>query len=178
MLLAEYFIFIVFKDSFIMLSQFFFGGFLGFWHAIVLHIVTIPMDLLVLIVLSTWGTAVLHQDDTSKCYEDSECAPFIVQARSNVTLGYSYIFGNLFIKPGVFIFCFWFRGLKWMQEDRQEESDWQQRRDRGRVISQLRSGTFGSLYGVVRNHLYDTRQSSASSTQPQLYQNVPEEDDD
>ena len=60
MLLAEYFIFVSFKDLFIMISQLFFGGFLGFWHGIILHVVTTPLDMIVLSVLSVWGSAVLN----------------------------------------------------------------------------------------------------------------------
>ena len=56
----EYFIFIVLKDLCIMISQLIFGGFLGFWHSIILHIVTTPLDILVLLILSVWGTAVLN----------------------------------------------------------------------------------------------------------------------
>ena len=51
------------------------------------------------------------------------------------------------------LFCFCCNGLKWMHEDEQEEKDWQIKRVRGRVVSSLRSGTFGNMYGVVRNHL-------------------------
>jgi len=57
---VEYFIFIVLKDLVIFISQLFFGGFLGFWNAIVLHIITLPLDILVLLVLAIWGSIVLN----------------------------------------------------------------------------------------------------------------------
>jgi hypothetical protein len=48
------------KDLVIFISQLFFGGFLGFWNAIVLHIITLPLDILVLLVLAIWGSIVLN----------------------------------------------------------------------------------------------------------------------
>ena len=63
-LLLEYYIFIVFKDLVIMVSQIFFGGYMGFWHAIVLHILSTPLDIIVVLGLSIWGSAVLNQDGT------------------------------------------------------------------------------------------------------------------
>lgn len=77
LLLTEYFIFVVGKDLVIMISQIFFGGFMGFWHGIILHIVTMPIDVLILLILCVWGTAVMTQEGTAKCIEDSECRPFV-----------------------------------------------------------------------------------------------------
>ena len=91
LLLQEYFIFMVVKDLFIMISQLVYGGFLGFWHAVILHIVTSPIDILVCLVLSIWGSAVLTQDGTAECSTDAECKPFILVARTNVILGYAAI---------------------------------------------------------------------------------------
>ena len=48
------------KDFAIMLSHLIFGGFLGFWHTIVLHAITLPIDIMVLLGLSIWGSAVLN----------------------------------------------------------------------------------------------------------------------
>ena len=62
--LQSYFIFMVLKDFTIIVSQLFCGGFLGFWHTIVLHVITLPIDILVLLGLSIWGTVVLNQNDT------------------------------------------------------------------------------------------------------------------
>jgi len=137
LLLTEYFIFVVFKDLFIMISQVFFGGFMGFWHGIILHIVTMPLDILVLLILSVWGTAVMTQEGTAKCMEDRDCQPFVSQARINIIIGYGYIFLSLFIKPVILIsFCFCCNGLSWMNQDEQEEKDWNIRRvPGGRVIS-------------------------------------------
>lgn len=50
----------VLKDLFIVLSQVFYGGHLGFWHAVVLHIVSLPLDIVVLLGVSIWGSAVLN----------------------------------------------------------------------------------------------------------------------
>lgn len=91
-----------------MISQLIYGGFRGFWDAIILHMVTSPIDILVCLVLSIWGSAVLTQDGTAECSADEECKPFILVARTNVILGYAYIFTCLFIKPlilGIFVFC-------------------------------------------------------------------------
>ena len=152
MLLAEYFIFIVFKDLFIWVSQLLFGGFLGFWHGLILHIVTTPLDILILLILSVWGTAVLHQEGSVSCWNDSECLPFYTQARYNIIIGYGYVFTCLFVKPLILaIFCFACGGLRWMQEDEQEEKNWQIKRVQGRVVSSMRSGTFESIYGTMRN---------------------------
>ena len=59
-LAQEYIIFMVVKDFGIIMSQLFFGGFLGFWHSIVLHAITLPVDILALLGLSIWGTVVLN----------------------------------------------------------------------------------------------------------------------
>jgi len=61
---VEYFVFIVLKDSGIFISQLFFGGFLGFWNAIVLHIIALPIDIMVLLGLAIWGSVVLNQTGT------------------------------------------------------------------------------------------------------------------
>ena len=66
----EYFIFMVLKDFSIVISQLCWGGFLGFWHAIVLHVITLPIDILSLLGLSIWGTIVMKQDGTVACQLD------------------------------------------------------------------------------------------------------------
>ena len=60
MFVQHYLIFMVLKDLFIVLSQVFYGGHLGFWHAVVLHIVSLPLDIIVLLGVSIWGSAVLN----------------------------------------------------------------------------------------------------------------------
>ena len=103
------------KDFCILVSQFFCGGFLGFWHAIVLHVITLPVDILVLLGLSIWGTIVLNQDGTAACNLDPACRPFTRPVYLNVLLGYAYILTNLFIKPLLLgLFCFCLGGLRLM----------------------------------------------------------------
>ena len=74
---VQYFIFIVLKDLVIFFSQLFFGGFLGFWNAIVLHIITLPLDVIVLLVLAIWGSIILNQKGTRDCNADASCKPFV-----------------------------------------------------------------------------------------------------
>ena len=60
MLLQEYFCFMALKDTFIFATQLFFGGFMGFWNALVHKLVTMPLDIIVLLSLSIWGSVVLN----------------------------------------------------------------------------------------------------------------------
>ena len=94
---------------------------MGFWHAIVLHILTTPIDIIVLLGLSIWGSAVLNQDGTKRCQNDIQCKPFASITHLNIVLGYSYILFCLFIKP-IFLgmFCFCCCGMRWMHQDEME----------------------------------------------------------
>ena len=134
----------------ILVSQLFCGGFLGFWHALVLHVITLPVDILVLLGLSIWGTVVLNQDGTDACRLDEICLPFARLVHLNVVLGYAYILINLFLKPLLLgLFCFCLGGIRLMHKDEAEEKDWQLRSLQGKVISGLHSGTFSSIYGAI-----------------------------
>lgn len=53
--------------------------------------------------------------------------------------------------------------MRYMNEDEHEAKEWQIRRVPGRrVISQLRSGTFDSMYESVRNHIYTSRNQASA----------------
>ena len=148
--MQQYYIFMVLKDFSILVSQLFCGGFLGFWHALVLHVITLPVDILVLLGLSIWGTVVLNQDGTDACRLDEICLPLARLVHLNVVLGYAYILINLFLKPLLLgLFCFCLGGIRLMHKDEAEEKDWQLRSLQGKVISGLHSGTFSSIYGAI-----------------------------
>ena len=98
---------------------------MGFWHAIVLHAVSVPIDVIVLLVLCIWGSAVLNQDGSAECYKDDDCRPFLQQVHFMVILGYGYIFFSIIMKPILLsIFCFCMPGLQWLNQDEQEEKEW------------------------------------------------------
>ena len=120
---------------------------MGFWHAIVLHILTMPLDIIVVLGLSIWGSAVLNQDGTQSCRNSTSCSPFASIVKFEVVLGYSYILFCIFVKP-IFLgmFCFCCCGMRWMHQDEMEEKDWQVRSLGSHVIHGFRSGTFSSLY--------------------------------
>ena len=60
LLTAQYFIFIACKDLAIFLSQLFYGGFTGFWSALILHLLSLTLDVIVLLGLAIWGSVVLN----------------------------------------------------------------------------------------------------------------------
>ena len=117
-LTLEYFFFIVAKDLLIMLSQLFYGGFMGFWHAIVLHTITLPIDIVVLLTLCIWGSTILNNEDALNCKNDESCKPFVTAMHFNVTFGYGYIIFSILVKPFLLsIFCFCFQGLRLRDQD-------------------------------------------------------------
>ena len=148
------------------------GGYIGFWNAILIHIFTLPFDIIVLLAVSIWGSLVLNQEGTERCSEDALCSPFIGPMHLTVVIGYSYIILSLFLKPlllGLFCFCC---GLQWMKQDELEEKDWNIQKVRGRVVSGLRSGTFSSIYGAVRGSEASTLAGSAMECCPICLQDI------
>ena len=59
-IIQGYFLFIVARDLTIMLTHFFSNDYLGFWKALSINLICIPIDCIVLLVLSTWGAMVMN----------------------------------------------------------------------------------------------------------------------
>ena len=66
-ILQGYFLFIVARDLLIMLTMFISGDYLGFWKAMFFHMIGLPLDCLVLLMVCTWGAMVMNQLGTMKC---------------------------------------------------------------------------------------------------------------
>ena len=137
----------VLKDTAILLSHIFYGGFSGFKDALTLHFVTLPLDILALLVLGIWGTIVMNSEDAQGCRDDPDCKAYYGATFVNIALSYSYIVVCLVVKPGA-LMCFsrCSGGLSWINMDEQEGFDWQQRRLHGRGISGLHAASFRDLW--------------------------------
>ena len=119
--LQAYFIFIVAKDAIIMLSQFLYGGYSGFWHAIVLHLITTPIDVIVLLCLCIWGSFIFDTAAIEDCRKDPLCYPFLIYANLVWLMGYVYVCLCCIVKPAfIAILFFWCGGITLMAEDESE----------------------------------------------------------
>ena len=95
---------------------------MGFWHALVLHFVTLMIDILVLLALSIWGSLVLGSDAAKDCSKDPACSAFLDPVHLNVILGYGYVGFSIVVKPFlVWLFLFCCGGLQIKEEDHYEE---------------------------------------------------------
>ena len=105
--------FIVGKDTAIVLWQLIFGNYLGFWQAVSLHAVTQPIDILVLLVLSLWGSSATGSAQlVSECKLEPDCKAFFTLVHINVIIGYAYLAICVFLKPlFVAVFCVYCGGL-------------------------------------------------------------------
>ena len=144
--LQAYFDFIVLKDLAIMLSQLICGGYTGFWHAILLHLLTTPIDVIILLFLCIWGSMIFDSDEVEACREAEECRVFLAWTNFVWVMGYFYVCACILLKPLlVGILCFWCGGIAMMADDESEGKEAQIRQLHGSILSGFRSGTFAML---------------------------------
>ena len=82
--------------------------------------------MIVLLVLSIWGTTVTSSPDLIyACSKEEECAEFFELVHFNIVMGYIYAGVCMFLKPlMVAIFCIYCGGMNWFQADKDEEQEW------------------------------------------------------
>ena len=62
--LQGWFLLIVMRDFAFIVYEFFFGDQLGFWRALSYHLLSVPVDSFVLLVLCSWGAIVMSRPST------------------------------------------------------------------------------------------------------------------
>lgn len=105
-LTVVYFICACLKDIGILVFYLVYGHpFTGFDQAVFVHLMTIPVDSLVILALSIWGSALLTHQGVKDCRKDTQCNEFLTPFTLNIFLGYVYVIINLIVKPSVY-FCY------------------------------------------------------------------------
>ena len=122
-MLLNYFVFIALRDSVIIMYEFIFGDFMGFWKAVSLQIINVPLDCFVLLILTTSSAISLSQERTLECRMNEDCSPFLSPARGMVVLGFAYICFNIGVKLCLFaFFMFALGGFDMLLEDLDERA--------------------------------------------------------
>lgn len=66
--LQGWFLLIIMRDFCFIVYEFFFGDQLGFWRALSYHLLSVPIDSFVLLILCSWAAIVMKQEGNGiKC---------------------------------------------------------------------------------------------------------------
>ena len=101
----SYLIFINLKDSALFFYQFIWGDNNGFDRALIMHALSLPLEIPALFGLCIWGSNCLFQPESYQCRLEKTCASFMATMQLIVLLGYVYVCICLFFKP-IFICCY------------------------------------------------------------------------
>mmetsp|Transcript_21161 Transcript_21161/g.26100 ORF Transcript_21161/g.26100 Transcript_21161/m.26100 type:complete len:162 (+) Transcript_21161:1092-1577(+) len=150
--LQGWFLLIVLRDFIFIIYEFFFGDQLGFWRALSYHLLSVPIDSFVLLILCSWSAIVMKQEANAlKCQQETECQAFLQPHRTNVILGFILVFLNVTAKFFFLAFFFFMLGGMQMLIADMEERD-RERNEKASIEAQrrLRTDSFQNIIAELQ----------------------------
>ena len=100
-----YFLVVVLRDSATFCYHLVSESLVGFWDALWMHLVSLPLDCVILFELGVQGYRILEKEETHECeLSDIECGQFVRLFRANILASFIYIFFNVGFKLLVITF--------------------------------------------------------------------------
>lgn len=99
-----YFLIVVVRDLIIFCYHLGSNELVGFWNALWMHLLSLPIDCIIMFSIGVQGYRVLQMEETHMCESDAKCSQFVTLFRANIAAGFIYIFFNVSFKLLMIVF--------------------------------------------------------------------------
>ena len=111
------------RDLCVLLAHLYSEDLVGFWNALYMHLMALPVDCAAVLVLCFWNIFAINSGETKHCLTSAEdCGPFVNIMRFNIVLGFVYVVVSIGAKLlGFSLFLFYFGGYQMIRDDEEAQ---------------------------------------------------------
>ena len=146
LILQGYFFLVILRDSMIFAVEFTVGEHFGFWKALFMHYIALPVDSFILLALSIYCYVNLTDPRATECNNDDECREFMEPMELNAKIGIIYVFCNFFAKCWLFwLFMYVCGGQQMLEADIAERDRLLNTKSGEEVFNGLQTNSYSNI---------------------------------